>query len=119
MIFEGLRLEDSLVIIALLALLGVFFLMQFKMMFFPQYKGTLMEFEPIFDKNCKSCRGNRKGKTSIPVKVKTDDGVVISCEISCCTLCMEKIGVGSRIGVTKVGSRLIAQACANIRGKNT
>lgn len=119
MIFEGMRFEDSLVIIGLLVLLGIFFIMQLKMMFFPQIRGSLIEFEPIFDGNCNSCRGKRKGKTSIPVKVKTDSGDVISAEISCCTMCIEKIGIGSKVGVTKMGSRLIVQACANIRGKNT
>ncbi|UCE37081.1 MAG: hypothetical protein JSW00_16570 [Thermoplasmata archaeon] len=119
MIFDGMRLEDSLIIMGLLALLGIFFIMQLKMMFFPQIKGNLIEFEPIFDGNCNSCRGKRKGSTSIPVKVKTDSGDIISAEISCCTLCIEKINIGSRIGVTKVGNRLIVQACANIRGKNT
>jgi len=111
-------IEDSILIFGLLALLGLFFIMQLKMMFFPHYKGIIIEFEPIFDKDCNSCRGKRGGKTSFPIKVKTDDGEVISAEISCCTLCIEKIGVGSRIGVTKVGGRNIAQACANIRKRN-
>jgi hypothetical protein len=110
---------DALVIMSLLGLMGIFFIMQLKMMFFPQIRGEIIEFEPIFDGNCNSCRGNRKGKTSIPIKVKTDEGKVISAEISCCTMCIEKINLGSRIGITKVGDRLIAQACANIRGKNT
>ncbi len=111
-------LEDTIIIIALLGLLGVFFIVQFKMMFFPHYRGEIIEFEPIFDKDCKGCRGKRKGKASLPIKVRTDDGEVISAEISCCTLCMEKIGLGSRIGVTRIGSRNIAQACLNIRGRN-
>ncbi|UCG70607.1 MAG: hypothetical protein JSV09_06210 [Thermoplasmata archaeon] len=119
MIFEGMSLENSLIIIGLLVLLGLFFILQLKMMFFPQMKGRLIEFEPIFDGNCNSCRGKRKGLTSIPVKVETDEGKIISAEISCCTICIEKIGVGSRIGVTKIGDRLIVQACANIRGRNT
>lgn len=112
-------IEDSIVYIALLALLGVFFIMQLKMMFFPHYKGSILEFEPIFDGDCKSCRGKRGGKTSLPIKVKTDEGEIISAEISCCTICIEKIGVGSRIGVTKIAGRNIAQACANIRKRNT
>jgi hypothetical protein len=103
----------------LLLLLGIFFIFQLKMMFFPHYKGKIVEFGEIFDGDCSSCRGKRKGKTSIPVKVETDSGKIIDAEISSCTMCMEKIGLGSRIGVTKVGDRLIAQACANIRGKNT
>lgn len=112
-------IEDSIVYIALLALLGVFFIMQLKMMFFPHLRGKIIEFEPIFDGDCSSCRGKRGGKTSIPIKVKTDDGDIISAEISSCTLCIEKLKLGSRIGVTKIGGRNIAQACANIRKRNT
>ena len=112
-------ISNSMIYMGLLGLLALFFIFQLKMMFFPQQKGKIVGFEKIFDENCNSCRGTRKGKTSIPIKVETDSGEVISAEISCCTMCMEKIGLGSRIGLTKVGDRLIAQACANIRGKNT
>ena len=112
-------IENYMVYAGLLGLLGMFFVVQMRMIFFPQYKGKIIEIENIFDPNCPSCRGHRKGKTSIPIKVQTNEGKIISCEISCCTMCMEKIGVGSRIGVTKIGDRLIAQACANIRGKDT
>jgi hypothetical protein len=112
-------IENYMVYGGLLGLMALFFIFQLKMMFFPQYKGKIIEFEKIFDENCNSCRGKRKGKTSLPIKVETDSGVIISAEISCCTMCMEKIGIGSRIGITKLGDRLVAQACANIRGKNT
>ncbi len=119
MIFDGMSPEDSLIILGLLGLLVMFFIVQLKMMFFPHYRGEIIAFESIFDGNCESCRGKRGGKTSIPIRVRTDKGEEISAEISCCTMCMEKIGIGSRIGVTKVGDRLIAQACANIRRRNT
>jgi hypothetical protein len=112
-------IENYLIYVGLLGLLGIFFVVQLRMMFFPHFKGKIIELEPIIDANCNSCRGHRKGKTSIPIKVETDEGEIISCEISACTMCMEKIGVGSKIGVTKIGDRLIAQACANIRGRNT
>jgi hypothetical protein len=105
--------------VGLLGLLGIFFVVQMRMMFFPHFRGRIIELESIIDADCNSCRGKRKGKTSIPIKVETDEGKIISCEISACTMCMEKIGVGSRIGVTRVGDRLIGQACANIRGRNT
>jgi hypothetical protein len=112
-------IENSILIFGLLALLGVFFIMQLKMMFFPHLKGSIIEFEPIFEGDCNSCRGKRGGKTSIPIKVKTDDGDIISAEISICTLCLEKLKIGSRIGVTKIAGRNIAQACANIRKRRT
>jgi len=112
-------IEDGIMYAALLGILGFFFVMQLRMMFFPQIKGEIIEFEPIFDIDCKSCRGTRGGKTSYPIKVRTDDGEIISAEISPCTVCIEKIGVGTRIGVTKVGNRHIAQACANLIKRNT
>jgi hypothetical protein len=112
-------IADNIIYITLLALLAVFFIMQLRMMFFPHIRGKIIEFEPIFEGNCSTCRGKRGGKTSIPIKVRTDDGDIISAEISSCTLCMEKLKVGSRIGVTKVAGRNIAQACANIRKRNT
>ena len=112
-------IEDGIMYAALLGILGFFFVMQLRMMFFPQVKGEIIEFESIFNTDCKGCRGTRGGKTSYPIKVKTDDGQIISAEISPCTVCIEKIGVGARIGVTKVGDRHIAQACANLRKRET
>ena len=111
-------IEDGIMYAALLGILGFFFVMQLRMMFFPQVKGEIIEFESIFNKDCKGCRGTRGGKTSYPIKVKTDEGQIISAEISPCTVCIEKISVGTRIGVTKVGDRHIAQACANLRKRS-
>lgn len=111
-------IEDGIMYAALLGILGFFFVMQLRMMFFPHMKGEIIEFESIFNKDCNSCRGTRGGKTSYPIKVKTDEGQIISAEISPCTVCIEKIGVGARIGITKVGDRHIAQACANLRKRN-
>lgn len=109
---------DGFVYVGLLGLLGIFFIMQLKMMFFPQVRGKIIEFESIFDGDCSSCRGKRQGKTSFPIKVETESGDVVSAEISCCTICIEKMTVGSRVGITKVGDRQIAQACSNLRGRN-
>jgi hypothetical protein len=95
---------------------GFFFFMQIKMMLFPQYKGEIIEFEDIVDSNCNACNRN-KGRMSLPVKVKTDEGEIIEAEISCCTVCIEKFKVGSRVGVTKIGNRYITQACFNLKKK--
>jgi hypothetical protein len=106
--------SDNFIYIALLLVGGFFFFMQIKMMLFPQYKGEIIEFEDIIDKDCKACNRN-KGKMSLPIKVKTDSGEIIEAEISCCTVCIEKFKVGSRVGVTKIGNRYITQACFNMR----
>lgn len=108
--------NDNFIYIALLFVGGFFFFLQVKIMLFPQFKGEIIEFENIIDADCKACNRN-KGKMSLPIKVKTDDGDIIEAEISCCTVCLENFKVGSRVGVTKIGNRYITQACFNLRKK--
>ncbi len=109
--------NDNFIYIVLLLIGGFFFFLQIKMMLFPQYKGEIVEFENIIDADCKTCNSRTKGKMSLPIKVKTDDGEIIEAEVSCCTVCIEKFKVGSRVGVTKIGNRYITQACFNLRKK--
>lgn len=98
----------------LLIIGGYFFLIQIKLMLFPQMKGVIVEFENYA--NCDSCRGKNKGKMSVPVKVRTDKGKIIDAELSICTICLNKIQIGSKIGVTKIGSRNIGLPLMNLRG---
>jgi hypothetical protein len=111
---HALQLDSALIdqpwiYIILLAMGGILFLIQFKYMFFPTWKGKIIEFQELNKENCTSCKSNDKGKSSLDIKVKTDDGEIIDAEISTCTICLNKLRVGSRIGVSKVGSRHIAQ----------
>lgn len=93
---------------------GYFFIMQMKLMIFPHFKGIIIGFEEYA--SCTSCRGKNNGKLSIPVKVKTDMGEILSAELSICTICLNRMNVGSRVGVTKVGSRYIGLPIMNLRG---
>jgi hypothetical protein len=77
-------------------------------MFFPTWKGKIIEFEELSEDTCKSCTSVRKGRASIEIKVKTKDGEVITAEVSPCTICLNKLKIGSPIGVSKLGSRNIA-----------
>ena len=107
-------MSENWIYYLLLIIGGYFFLLQIKLMLFPQIKGVIVEFENYA--SCNSCKGKNKGKMSIPVKVKTNDGEIIHAELSVCTVCLNKLSVGSRIGVTKVGDRNIGLPIINLRG---
>ena len=102
--------DQPWIYIILLAIGGFLFLLQFKIMFFPTWKGQIVEFEDLSEENCKSCRGRKAGRTTIEIKVRTDDGEIIDAEVSSCTICLNKLHLGSRVGVTKMGSRNVASS---------
>jgi hypothetical protein len=103
-------IDQPWIYIILLAVGGILFLIQFKYMFFPTWKGKILEFQDFSENACNSCKGNPKGRTSIEIKVKTDDGEIIDAEVSYCSVCMNKLNVGSRVGVSQIGSRRVAQS---------
>jgi hypothetical protein len=102
--------DQPWIYIILLAIGGFLFLLQFKIMFFPTWKGRIIEFEDLSEENCKSCRGRKSGRTTIEIRVRTDDGEIIPAEVSACTICLNKLHLGSRVGVTKMGSRNVASS---------
>jgi hypothetical protein len=106
--------DDPYIYIILLALGGFLFILQFKIMFFPTWKGKIIEFEDLSPESCNSCKSAKKGRTSIEIKVKTEDGEIIDAEVSCCSICMNKLSIGSQVGVTKMGSRRIASSMINL-----
>jgi len=61
-------------------------------------------------KDCNSCQiSENSGRLAFPIKIKLNDRSVVDAEISPCSLCMDKVKVGDRVGITTVGSRCIAQ----------
>lgn len=103
-------IDQPWIYIILLIVGGLLFLIQFKIMFFPTWKGRIIEFEDLSADNCTSCRSSKKGRTSMEVKVKTDDGEIITAEVSTCSICLNKLIIGSRVGVTQMGSRKVASS---------
>ena len=103
-------IDQPWIYVLLLAIGGFLFLLQFKIMFFPTWKGKIIEFENLGEDNCKSCRSRKHGRTTIEIKVKTDDGEIIPAEVSACTICLNKLQIGSRVGVTKIGTRHVASS---------
>ncbi len=107
---NNITFDEPWIYIILLVLGGVLFLLQFKIMLFPTWRGRIIAFEDLSANSCTSCRSTKKGRTSIEIKVKTDDGEIIDAEIGACTICLNKLHVGSPIGVTKMGSRNVASS---------
>jgi hypothetical protein len=116
---DTLLIDQPWIYIILLALGGILFLFQFKYMFFPTWKGKIIKFEDMDANSCTSCKSTKMGRSSMEIKVQTDDGEVIDAEISHCTLCLNKLKMGSVVGVSKIGSRIIAQPIAGLFRKNS
>ena len=111
---ENQSMDQPWIYIILLALGGLLFLIQFKYMFFPTWKGKIIEFQDFSKNACNSCKSNVNGRASIEVKVKTEDGEIINAEVSYCTVCLNKLEIGSRVGVSQIGSRRVAQSLVKL-----
>lgn len=106
---------NTLMYIFLLTVGGIFMVFQLKLMLFPDKKGKIIEFEDFSEAACKECKTRNRGKMSYRIKVQTDAGEVVEAEVSPCTICMDRLKIGSEVGVTKMGTRTIAQSCINLR----
>ncbi len=104
---------------------GYLVLANIRTMLLPQKVGTLIAFEggsisaaltQAECKNCKTCSLAEQvdGKLSFPVKIKLRDDTITTAEISPCSLCIDKLKIGDRVGITKVGSRIIVQKISKL-----
>ena len=116
---ETLLLDQPWIYILLLAIGGILFIIQFKYMFFPTWKGKIIEFHGLDPENCTSCKSTKFGRASLDISVKTEDGQIIRAEISPCTICLNKLHPGSPVGVSKIGSRIIAQPIGKLFGNSS
>jgi len=91
-----------------LLLFGVYVILQnIRTFLFPQRVGRIVSIGGEI-KDCKNCDRIYK-KSTIPVGVKVDTGEIYNAEISPCSICIDRIRVGDYVGITKIGSRIIAQ----------
>ena len=109
-------IDQPWIYIILLAIGGILFFIQFKYMFFPTWKGKIIEFQEYDEESCKTCKSTKFGRATLEIKVQTKNGEIIDAEISPCTICLNKLHKGSQVGVSKIGSRNIAQPVINIFG---
>lgn len=100
-------MELIYVILAAIAALAPFGIIQFYVGVFPTRVGRISEMGHVAEK-----RGGPlswgPGQAGIPVRVECEDGSIVDAEVGYCMIHMEHLGVGSRVGVTKLGRRWIA-----------
>jgi hypothetical protein len=103
------------VVVFLGAVSVYFILLNLKTIVLPQKTGVLVSFTgrcvPVGMSNgCLSCGAGHAsaGRMGLPVEVRLDDGSVVAAETSPCCLCLDKMAVGCRVGLSDVGSRKIA-----------
>jgi hypothetical protein len=115
-LIEGMGWDLNTFMYIFLLLLGGFFMMfQLKIMMFPHKRGRIVEFEDLSEASCTECKSKNNGRMTYNIKVETDDGDIVDAELSPCTMCMDGLRVGSRVGVSKIGSRTIAQSVINLK----
>ncbi len=106
----GLDVAPETTIYALFLVIGaIFLLFELRLLMFPGRKGIIVGSDDILGSDCNSCRSKSGGKMSLGVTVLTDSGKKVKAEMSPCVMCLNKVVLGSRVGVTKVGSRFICQ----------
>ncbi len=115
---------ESLIYMLFLVLSLPFAYYYIKTTIFPNHVGKIKKFEGYgkmseCEVTCNtSIRDISDGKMSIKILVELPDGEEIRCEISPCNVCLEKLKQGDTVGVTKLGSRYIAQPLLFKRGYN-
>ena len=91
---------------------------------FPPKKGVVVSIGGELNRgeySCKNCvlMPAEQGKSAIPLNVRLDTGEIYGAEISPCSLCIDKIKVGDPVGLTKTGSRIIAQKISKLHTRGT
>jgi len=126
MYVDYLNLVNGGILVGLILLAVYFVVMNMRTFIWPQNVGHVVAFgldgeaEDVLGiyKDCNSCQiSENSGRLAFPIKIKLDDDSVVDAEISPCSLCMDKVKVGDRVGVTTVGSRCIAQRLGKFRIK--
>lgn len=112
-----LQLINQLVFLGLL-LFGFYILSQnMRTFLFPQKIGRIVSIGGEVDVSngerysCKNCAliPTEPGKSTIPLSIRLNNEERCTAEVSPCCICIDRMRIGDRVGVTKIGSRVIAQ----------
>ncbi len=84
---------------------------------FPQKVGTIVSIGEKLDNSdekmyqCKNCdlMPTEPGRSTISLGIRLDTGEICKAEISPCCICIDRMKVGDCVGVTRIGSRVMAQ----------
>jgi hypothetical protein len=110
---------NDLVIYALL-LFGLYLLlMDVKMWFAPQKKGRIVAVEDQVkraEQDC-NCGTIRNCRSALSATVRTEDGELVETEMSPCLVCMDRVKLGSQIGLHRIGNRWIGRRYIDLLGR--
>ncbi len=102
-----------------LILFGIYVVLQnMRAFLLPQKVGTIVSLGGLSEKGiiCGECNfmPGEAGKSTIPLDVRLDSGEFCRAETSPCCICIDRMKVGDRVGITKSGSRIIAQKVSGL-----
>ena len=110
---------NDFVIWALL-LFGLYLLlMDAKMWFAPSKKGRIVAVEDqvaTAKQNC-NCGTIKACKSHLTATVRSDEGELIDVQLSPCLICMDRVKMGSQIGLHRIGNRWIGRRYIDLMGK--
>ena len=103
-----------------LLLFGLYLLlMDVKMWFAPQRKGRVVAVEDQLAKaeaNC-SCGTLKTCRSHLTAKVRLEDGELMDVDLSPCLVCMDRVKLGSQIGLHRIGRRWIGRRYIDLLGR--
>jgi hypothetical protein len=103
-----------------LLLFGLYLLlMDVKMWFVPQKKGRIVAVEDQMDKAEKDCNCGTVStcRSHLTAKVRVEDGEMLDVDMSPCLVCMDRVGLGSQIGLHSIGDRWIGRRYIDLFGR--
>ena len=103
-----------------LLLFGLYLLlMDAKMWFAPQKKGRIVAVEDQLaqaEKAC-DCGTVHACKSHLTAKVRLENGELLDVDLSPCLVCMDRVKLGSQIGLHRIGQRWIGRRYIDLRGR--
>ncbi len=110
---------NDLVMYALL-LFGLYLLlMDAKMWFAPQKRGRIVAVEDqvmTAERDC-NCGTIRNCRSHLTATVRTEDGDLVQTDMSPCLVCMDRVQLGSQIGLHRIGDRWIGRRYIDLFGR--
>jgi hypothetical protein len=107
-------------VIYALLLFGLYLLlMDVKMWFAPGRKGRIVAVEDqvsTAERDC-NCGTIRNCRSHLTATVRTEDGDLVQTDMSPCLVCMDKVRLGSQIGLHRIGDRWIGRRYIDLFGR--
>lgn len=111
---------NDLIILGLLGFGLFLFVYDLKTMFAPSMRGRIVSFEDMYERATKACNCNGVGgvgRSYVNARVRLEDGREIDVQVSPCLSCMDRVRVGSQIGINRVGNRLVGRRYVDLFGR--